>query len=187
MSCYHLITAHLLRRDEMKMMIGSKNPTKIGAVAEIFTEYKVVSLDVPSEVAAQPLTDEQTRQGAINRAWQCLDQLPQACGIGLEGGVMHVGEAMYLCNWGALVTPEKQLYTASGARILLPDQIAVQLQAGMELGEVMDQYAKKNAVGKNEGTIGIFTNNHVSRQAMFVHVCELLRGQREYRKKEAAR
>lgn len=164
----------------MNLTIGTTNTTKVNAVKAVFSETKVNGIKVPSGVAAQPFSDEETRQGAINRARKCVEQYPSATGIGLEGGVMFVGDQLFLCNWGALVTPDHALYTASGARILLPHEIADQLQKGAELGDVMDRYAKKKEVRHNEGAVGIFTKDRVSRQAMFEHVVLLLKGQMEY-------
>ncbi|WP_156291528.1 DUF84 family protein [Oceanobacillus salinisoli] len=168
----------------MKIVIGSKNPTKINAVKEIFAEADVSEMDVPSKVSAQPFSDEETRIGAINRAKQCKDSASQTIGIGLEGGVMYVEDELYLCNWGALVTEDERVFTASGARITLPKEIDEQLRRGLELGEIMDEYAKREEVRKKEGTIGIFTNDLISRQEMFCHVVQLLRGQWEYWSKQ---
>ncbi|MFD1038177.1 DUF84 family protein [Virgibacillus byunsanensis] len=164
----------------MKLIIGSKNPTKIQAVENIFPGNEVISVDVPSDVNAQPFSDEETRKGAINRATHSLEKTPDAIGVGLEGGVMYVEEQLFLCNWGAIVTKDNQIITASGARIALPQEIDDQLKQGYELGDVMDRYANKQGVRKNEGAIGIFTSDFVSRQEMFTHVVKLLRGQWEY-------
>lgn len=164
----------------MKIMIGSKNPTKWKAVEAVFPTCQVDTMDVSSHVSSQPFSDEETKAGAINRALQCAASTPNMIGIGLEGGVMHVNDQLYLCNWGALVTKEKKVYTASGARIALPPAIADRLTMGNELGDIMDSYAKKQAVRNNEGAIGVFTNDLISRKEMFVHVVKLLRGQWEY-------
>ena len=161
-------------------MIGSKNPTKIKAVQEVFLKDVVKSMDVPSDVNPQPFSDEETRQGAINRAFRCMESGPDVIGVGLEGGVMYVDSKMFLCNWGALVTPNRKTYTASGARIALPEEIDDELKKGKELGDIMDVYAKKQEVRKKEGAIGIFTNDLVARQEMFEHVVKLLKGQWEY-------
>ncbi|WP_249872042.1 DUF84 family protein [Oceanobacillus saliphilus] len=164
----------------MHIVVGSKNPTKIEAVKDIFPEAEVTSLEVESGVRPQPFSDEETKQGAINRAMDCMKSEENAIGIGLEGGVMYVGQPLYLCNWGALVTPDGHIFTGSGARIVLPAEIEEGLKDGKELGDLMDGYAKKQEVRKNEGAIGIFTNDLVSRQEMFSHVVKLLRGQWEY-------
>src|SRR5699024_4826967 len=103
----------------MKIVIGSKNPTKIRACEVIFSQYKITGCKVESNVAAQPLSDAETREGAINRAFASAEVNTDGIGIGLEGGVMLMNDIPYLCNWGALVTPTGDLYTASGARIVL--------------------------------------------------------------------
>lgn len=162
----------------MKIIIGSKNPTKIKAVENIFLNTEIISLDVPSQVSVQPFSDEETMNGAINRAKQCASY--DAVGIGLEGGVMHIDDKLYLCNWGALATSEGKVYVASGARIPLPNEIDVQLKAGFELGDLMDIYSEKQGVRNKEGAVGIFTKEFVTRHEMFAHVVKLLRGQWEF-------
>lgn len=169
-----------LRSAFVKVIIGSNNPTKIKAVQDIFKGDEIISLDVPSNVSPQPFTDEETRKGAVNRAKQCAKTASDAIGIGLEGGVMYIDHELYLCNWGALVTASNEKFTASGARILLPSEIAIQLEKGSELGDLMDAYAAKKEVSKKEGAIGIFTNDLITRKEMFAHVVTLLKGQWEY-------
>ncbi len=166
----------------MQIRVGSKNPAKIKAVAQVFPEAEVIGMDVPSHVAAQPFSDHETKLGAVNRAKQCSNVNPPFIGIGLEGGVMRMDDEMYLCNWGALVTPDSRIYTASGAKIPLPKEIKSQLDVGEELGYIMDAYVQKKDVRKQEGAIGIFTNGHITRSDMFEHVVKILRGQWEYMK-----
>jgi inosine/xanthosine triphosphatase len=164
----------------MKIIVGSKNPTKVNAVQGVFTHEEVIGRDVDSLVAPQPFSDQETMQGAMNRAKQCAEIEADVVGIGLEGGVMYVGDQLFLCNWGALVTPNGETFTASGARVLLPKEIEVELLNGVELGVIMDRYAKKSGVSKKEGAIGIFTNDLLSRQEMFAQVVTLLKGQWSY-------
>lgn len=168
----------------MKIAIGSRNPAKIEAVTSVFPEAEDFAyLEVPSNVSAQPRSDEETRSGAVNRAIQCARSEDDVFGIGLEGGVMKVEGILYLCNWGALAAPGGKIYTASGGRIPLPKEIEDALNEGKELGDIMDAYAKRQDVRKKEGAIGIFTNEMVSRKEMFAHVVKLLRGQWEFEKK----
>jgi|SRR5699024_9622805 len=167
----------------MNILVGSKNPTKVKAVEEVFPEAQVTALDVASDVALQPLSDEETKDGAVNRAKKCLEYNHESMGIGLEAGIMYVANQLYLCNWGALATANGQIFTASGARIPLPKEIEIQLTAGLELGEVMDHYAQKTGVRVKEGAIGVFTHHLVLRNELFEHVVKLLRGQWEYAEK----
>lgn len=166
----------------MKIIIGSKNLTKIKAVENVFLDEDVISLDVPSDVSVQPFSDEETMMGATNRAKNCRSS--DAVGIGLEGGVMYLENQLFLCNWGALATPDKKVFTASGARIPLPDEIEVQLKAGFELGDLVDIFAERHGLRNKEGAIGVFTNGQVTRQGMFTHIVQLLYGQWKYHKQK---
>src|SRR5699024_9190099 len=105
----------------MDIVIGSQNKTKIQAVQTVFQDSNVTAHDVPSDVSQQPMADEETREGAINRANYAQWKKPGSIGIGLEGGVMRVSGKLFLCNWGALKTEEGSLLTAAGARIELPE------------------------------------------------------------------
>ncbi|WP_077327590.1 DUF84 family protein [Virgibacillus siamensis] len=163
----------------MNILIGSENPAKIEPVRFVFHTDNVSSIEVPSKVSPQPSTDEETRRGAINRAFQCAQQQCDI-GIGLEGGVMEMGGQLYVTNWGALSDGESMV-TAGGARIQLPNEFSTELKRGLELGDIMDEYAKQKNVRKHKGAIGIFTNELVSRQEMFIHVVKLLKGQYEYK------
>ncbi|MEH6889253.1 DUF84 family protein [Bacillus sp. JJ864] len=169
----------------MKVAVGSKNKVKVNAVQQVLTEAEIVSLSVPSHVSAQPFSDEETLQGASNRAKLALAEGKADIGIGLEGGVMHTNHGLFMCNWGALATKEGKLFTAGGARMKLPDEFIQPLEEGKELSEVMEDYTKQRDIRSNEGAIGIFTNNYVDRTDLFVHVVKLLVGQYMYDRSKA--
>lgn len=164
----------------MHIIIGSTNKAKVNAAQRIFPNAQITGIKADSAVDAQPKSDEETRQGAMNRAINSKKQHKGSYGIGLEGGVMYVEKQLYLCNWGALVTPNNSCFTASGARICLPREISAQLEQGRELGDIMREWTMKKDIRQNLGAIGIFTNELISREAMFAHVVELLKGQAEY-------
>ena len=151
----------------MKIIIGSLNPTKVGAVKKVFNQYKVEGLNVPSNVSNQPLTDQETMQGAINRAHNARVAGESEIGIGLEGGVIIENDRLFLCNWGALVY-ENEVILASGAKILLPSEFINELRNGTELAVLMERY----------------TNGRITRTEIFKHICELLFGQYEFKKRK---
>ncbi|SFM09330.1 inosine/xanthosine triphosphatase [Gracilibacillus orientalis] len=164
----------------MNIVVGSYNKAKVKAVQCMFPNANIMSADVDSGVNAQPKSDPETMQGAINRA-KASKQIEDNCyGIGLEGGIMQIDDQVFLCNWGALVTPHDHLYIASGARIPLSVEIAQSLLNGQELGEIMREWTKINDIRQHQGAIGIFTDAHVSREDMFTHVVKLLAGQEKY-------
>lgn len=171
----------------MKVCIGTKNPAKIAAVEKGFSSYQNIStiaLNVKSGVSDQPFSDEETISGAVNRAKAALkEEADGEIGIGLEGGVDRIGDKLFICNWGALVLEDGTTYIAGGARFPLPSEIKEELEAGEELGPIMDRYSNRNNVRHHEGAIGIFTNGKINRSEMFLHVMQLLIGQYEYDKK----
>ncbi|UFT98142.1 DUF84 family protein [Radiobacillus kanasensis] len=166
-----------------KIFVGSKNPAKLLAVESVFTESTILPLDVPSLVSAQPLSDKETLEGAINRAKACAAKEAGALGIGLEGGVMDFLDKLYICNWGALVDESGELYVAAGARFPLPQEFRQPLQDGKELGDIMDEYVNRKNIRKKEGAVGIFTDGQITRDQMFSHVIQILKGQYQLMKK----
>jgi inosine/xanthosine triphosphatase len=172
----------------MKVIIGTKNPAKVNAVQTAFDGYEAefISMDVASGVQEQPFSDEETIKGAVNRALAALENGGGDIGIGLEGGVQEHENGLFLCNWGALAVKgdNNSPFIAGGARVPLPEEIALRLRAGEELGPVMDDYTKKENIRKHEGAIGVFSNGRINRANMFSHVMNLLVGQYEYKYKK---
>lgn len=97
--------------------------------------------------------------------------------FGLEGGVTEIEGIMYICNWGALVVADGSVFTAAGAQIVLPEEIAREIRTGKELGPVMEAYTQRRDIRQHAGAVGIFTQGLVDRQAMFEHIVALLIGQ----------
>lgn len=164
----------------MKIVLGSLNKAKQRAVEKCFPNDHVIAKHVDSGVSKQPLSDHETREGAIHRAQLAQKFSPTSIGIGLEGGVMLIEGEPYLCNWGALVATGGTVFTAAGARIKLPNTFTSKLEKGLELSDIMDDYVNKKHIRHHEGAIGIFTNGQIMRSDMFVHVIKLLKGQMEY-------
>ncbi|QDP99808.1 DUF84 family protein [Lysinibacillus fusiformis] len=165
----------------MNIAIGTTNKAKTQAVEVIVKQYfeKAVFTYVKaaSEVSDQPLNTEETRQGAMNRAKNTLHATGATLSFGLEGGVTEIDGDMYVCNWGALALADGTIFTAAGAQIILPKEIAQEIRAGKELGPVMEAYTKRLDIRQGAGAVGIFTQGLVSRQSMFEHIVALLVGQ----------
>lgn len=165
----------------MKFIIGTTNQAKVKAALKVIdnhfpgNEWKAEK--VPSNVRDQPFGDEETRLGAINRAKHAAEKMDGWIGIGLEGGVRTIENQTYVCNWGALSLPDGTIITAAGAQIPLPEEIAVELRKGRELGIIVDEYFQKSGIRQHEGAIGMFTSNVVTRDLMFEHIMQLLIGQ----------
>lgn len=103
----------------MKVAIGTLNRAKTNAVRNVintyFDEVEFLEVDVPSNVSEQPFSDEETRQGAINRAVNTLQLTGADLNFGLEGGVRELDGIMYCCNWGAVALKNGQVISVAGA------------------------------------------------------------------------
>lgn len=167
--------------ERMKIAIGTKNKAKVGAVETIvsqyFTDVQFEHVDVASEVSVQPFSNEETRQGAINRARNAFIATHADISFGLEGGVEEIDGVMYCCNWGAVALKDGTMLSSAGAQFALPEKIAIELRSGRELGPVMDVYTNEQNIRHNAGAIGIFTNGLIDRKEMFEHIVKLLIGQ----------
>jgi len=166
----------------MKIGIGSSNPAKIKAADPFlayFKEAELLSYSSDSLVSAQPFSDEETKEGAINRAKDCVKQ-GASIGLGFEGGVMEMEDGMYLCNWGAVADKDGNVFSAAGARILLPHSIVEGLKQGQELGTLMGEFTQDPEIRKKDGAIGVFTSGMLTRSEMFLHISTILLGQYVY-------
>lgn len=160
--------------------IASKNPSKVNAVANTLEALgytcDLISAETASGVSDQPRSLAETRLGAVNRAKAMSDQSVDIA-IGLEGGVYELDGEMYVCNWGALATNNGKVYTAAGAQLPLPEEIAVKLRAGGELGPIMDTYANESGIRHHKGAVGVLTAGLIKRDEMFGHIVKILLGQ----------
>ncbi len=165
-----------------KAAVGSTNKTKEGAVRDVLTPYNiaVIAYAARSEVNHQPLSEAETRQGAISRAKDCLKQTDAELAFGLEAGVYFVDEEVYLCQWGALVDRSGSVYVSNAPVILMPKGYKAELEAGEELEDIMHRYTGIQDLGKREGAVGIFTQNLITRRQMMADVIKVLWGQYLY-------
>lgn len=167
----------------MKLYVGSINRVKVSAVVEALDDFdlNIIPFEANSEVGAQPIGDEQTLQGAINRA----NSLPtNGLRIGLEAGVTLLNEQLYLVNFGALIDEDNELYVAGGTRLPLPNEIKdLIFNKGLELADAMKEYFNVEGIKHQNGAVGYFTNDLVKRKEIFIHITKLLYGQYLYKQK----
>lgn len=160
---------------KMKISVGTKNKAKLDACDAIlhlaFDDVSIVAHDVPSGIAAMPMTNEDTAQGAVNRAHAALDADPDAeLGIGLEGGVYEGPlRRMYLLGWAAIVSRDGTIGIGHSAAVALPEDIADELRSGAELGPLMQTRMGDvdNEIRHSLGTTGLLTNGLYPRNREF--------------------
>lgn len=170
----------------MYLFLGSTNPVKINAVTvasqESWPTAIVQGVVVKSYVPSQPLTDEETKLGAFNRAKGALDILkkehPQdeILGIGLEGGVFKKDQELWSTVWACVLAADGSSYFVNGARFKIPEIISQKILAGEEMGTVMGKIVKDRDVKQKQGAIGIITEGFVDRTEEYTAIVKLALG-----------
>lgn len=155
----------------MKVAVGSLNPVKVTAVTTIFKrvwpEAEIVPVSVPTGVSAMPMSDEETRTGARNRAIAAREALAADFGVGLEGGVQQEAFGLVLHGWVVIVAGDGRVGIGGCPRLQLPEHIALRVQNGAELGDVMDDILNDHNIKQKGGAVGALTNNLVVRGEAF--------------------
>lgn len=157
-----------------KVIVASKNPVKINATKEGFMkmypqgDFDFVGIDVPSGVSDQPMTDEETLQGAINRARNAQVQMPDAdFWVGLEGGIHDTANGLIAFAWIVVKTNEKEGKSRTST-FLLPPRVTELIHQGVELGLANDQvFGEKNSKHKG-GAVGSLTGGVLDRTEYYV-------------------
>ena len=168
--------------------VGSTNPVKINAVREalnqlrtqcttdpqnlpfsILSEIDVVGIPVDSGVRAQPRTDTESIEGAMNRAARALATANADLGVGLEGNIVETDWGMFVTSWVVVVNAKGEAGIGGGGRLLLPDSVAVGIRQGQELGTLMDHLLGETHTKHKQGAVGILTHGVRCRTEAFTH------------------
>jgi inosine/xanthosine triphosphatase len=151
----------------MRVAVGSRNPVKVAAVETILEESgaTVTPVSVDSGVAEQPTSVAETLAGARNRARRALASAGGDVGVGIEGGVARFDDVdgLFLIMWAA-ATDGDRLECGSGPSLRLPETVADRIDAGEELGPVMDDLLGTDGIAENEGAAGALTGGLTDRQ-----------------------
>lgn len=156
----------------MLVAIGSRNPAKINAVRSSFSmafpKARYVVIDAPSGVSDMPMSAEEVRLGALNRAKSSLSMAKRAqYGVGIEGGVERTVDGLMVCGYVCIVHKSGRTGIGGGTSVLLPKSIASEVVKGRELGHVIDDLTGRSNVKQKEGAIGILTKGITSRKEIF--------------------
>lgn len=157
----------------MKLIVGSKNPVKVNAaqiamyrVLGNIGEQDVLGMHAPSLVAEQPMTEAETRLGAVNRVKACMHAEKADWYIAIEGGVDNFEDGPATFAYVAICNG-KQWSVGRSANLPLPNSVYQALVNGEELGPVMDRTFNTVNVKQKGGAIGLLTNNLATRQSVY--------------------
>ncbi len=153
--------------------MASTNPVKVkaalGGLAQLFPEQDFVAepVSVPSGVADQPMTDEETLTGALNRVNNARKAYPEAdFWIGIEGGVAPVEGELTAFAWIVVCSGNRWGKARSGT-FFLPPAVTKLVQEGVELGLANDRIFSRHNSKQQGGAIGILTHNALDRSQLY--------------------
>lgn len=155
------------------VIVGSKNPVKISCTEAAFHQafegsFLVEGLNISSGVSEQPYGDEETYEGAFNRANNAKIVFPEAdYWVGIEGGVDLVEGEMHAFAWVVVIDKEGRAGKAKTSTFFLPRAIVELVEAGMELGEADDKVFQRINSKQENGAVGILTNGAVDRKEYY--------------------
>ncbi|EIJ2222771.1 inosine/xanthosine triphosphatase [Vibrio parahaemolyticus] len=152
-----------------KVVIASLNPAKINAVKSAFQSafpqqaFEFVGISVPSEVADQPMTNEETHRGALNRVKNAKVEMPTAdLYVGLEAGI----EGNVTFAW-MVIESDTHRGESRSASLMLPPEVLAQLADANELGDVMDKVFGTENIKQKGGAISLLTQNQLTRSSVY--------------------
>lgn len=162
------------------IVVGSLNPAKLAAVSAVLATHPrlaglpVTGLDAPSGVREQPMSLEETVQGAKYRAWGSLRAPGATIALGIESGVWRPIDAQLVGPNGMLslcvcvvVGRGFSPLTGFASSWLIPPAVAHFVMAGKTLSEAtrLAGLTNEDDIGRAEGLIGILSGGTINRQA----------------------
>jgi inosine/xanthosine triphosphatase len=160
-------------------VVGSKNPVKVSAgqraLSQWFSHEHVMAEGVSADsgVPDQPMTEAETRLGAVNRVHDCLLKIKQGelkaadYVVAFEGGVDIFTDGPATFAYVAISNGEKLVVGRSG-NLLIANSVFEALGQGKELGHVIDALYGTTNIKQKGGAIGILTKGLATRQSVYV-------------------
>jgi inosine/xanthosine triphosphatase len=133
----------------LKVAIGTMSEQKIGYVREVFKELQLEvelhPVEVGSGVSEQPLTLEETRHGAENRAKNAfLSHSNLDFSLGIEVGYfLNEKDYFGIHCWASITDATSKLWSKCSDSFLLPRFHQEILKQGLPLGEYVAKYAEE--------------------------------------------
>ena len=171
----NLFCSEMENVENMVIAVGSTNEAKVLAVKEVlqdspyFSKIKVVGLAAGSDISDQPISLQETIQGAKNRAKNAYNQCLCKYSFGIESGLMEASETSsgYLHVSACCIYDGINYYTGLSTGFEIPPQILeLVLNKKMVLSQAClhSGISSNTKIGSTEGLIGILTRGKIDRK-----------------------
>ena len=158
-----------------KIIVGSRNQVKVDAARIGFERmfpaetFITEGISVPSGVREQPMTDQETFQGSLQRARAAKEAEPRAdYWAGIEGGLEEIQGEMQVFAWVVILSRDS-LGKAKSGTFILPPGISALVRSGMELGHADDKFFGRSNSKTDNGSVGILTDDAITRRDYYIH------------------
>ena len=130
-------------------------------------QFDLKSFSVESAVADQPLSDQETYQGALHRARSVKQMAPEHnYWVGIEGGCDYLNDVMMAFAW-VVVLSELVQGQARSALFQLPPDVQALVEDGLELGDADDKVFGEINSKRKSGAVGLLTDDVVTRTYLY--------------------
>jgi len=178
--------------NEIKICVGSLNPTKINAVEQAFSKYfnlfQIFKLKVKSSIPNQPVGMDEIIKGAKYRAQMSLNYLKNdkklnddIFGIGIEAGLVEIpfANTNYMDFQFCVIMDEfEEITLGSGVAFEYPPKIIDQITSNrnLEIGDVMGKLSNNPNLKNEGGAISFLSKNVLNRTDLLSQavICALL-------------
>ena len=178
--------------DQIKICVGSLNPTKINAVKigfnKFYKNFEFYNIKADSKVPNQPIGMEVILAGAKNRAESALNYLTnnrisgdKIFGVWIEAGLVHIpiAKSKYMdFQFCVIIDENRDISLGSGIAFEYPQLVINETISNkdIEIGAVMGQLANNMNLKNESGAIdflskGIIARTEILSQAV---ICALL-------------
>ncbi len=157
----------------LRIIVGSKNPVKVGCTREAFSQAfgnvgLVEGVDALSNIPAQPRSEEETLLGAKNRATHAKSLIPVAdYWVGIEGGVDEDSQGMYAFAWIYVLHRSGKSSQSKTGTFYLPPPVVALILDGMELGHADDLVFQAQNSKQQGGSVGLLTYGLITRESYY--------------------
>jgi inosine/xanthosine triphosphatase len=149
--------------------VGSQNPAKTSgtrrAFSRFFPDIELTGVETDSSVRPQPLTLDETIQGALARAKQALQARRGVdYGVGIEAGLAAFGEESLNLQIAVVMGVSGGFSLGSSSGFMIPGTVVRQMQtSGVELDRLAIGLGAREELGEEEGVVYPLTRGKVSR------------------------
>jgi inosine/xanthosine triphosphatase len=126
-------------------------------------QFSIEWLSAPSDISEQPMSEEETLTGALNRAENASKLKDGDYWVGIEGGCCDKNGEMEAFAWIVIKSRSGKISKGRTGTVFLPEKIAALIRSGKELGEADDIVFQDTNSKQKMGTVGKLTDNAVDR------------------------